>query len=40
MMMLIYVTNIICTKMYTSDISKHPTYFGYFMDAIIRASNI
>jgi len=26
--------------MYTSDISKSPTYLGYFMGSIIRVSNI
>ena len=40
LMMLIYITNIICTKICTLDIKKTPTYLGYVTGANIRASNI
>ena len=34
-MMLIYITNIICTKICTLDIRKSPTYLGYVTGANI-----
>jgi len=36
LMLLIYITNIICTKIYTSDIRKYPAFLGYITGPNIR----
>ena len=40
LLMLLYITKIMCTKIYTSAISNFPTYFAYVTGAIINLQSV